>query len=74
MLLGATAAPALLGLQFCITNERGRPRATEWAPWTLATDHPAAVLRGLAYPGGAARADEFFDDLRLVAEKLRQVK
>jgi DNA polymerase len=74
VLLGATAAQSLLGLQFRITKERGPPRTTEWAPWTLATYRPAAVLRGLAYPGGAARADEFIDDLRLVAEKLRQVK
>jgi uracil-DNA glycosylase len=44
--LGATAARALLGDQFRLMRDRGRVFATRWAPQTLATLHPSAVLRG----------------------------
>jgi uracil-DNA glycosylase family protein len=74
VLLGATAAQALLGLQFRITKQRGQPQETEWAPWTMATYHPAAVVRAMDQPGGAQMHDEFLDDLRMVAQKLRELK
>jgi uracil-DNA glycosylase family protein len=44
--LGATAARAILGDQFRITKDRGRFAPTRWAPKTIATYHPSAVLRG----------------------------
>src|SRR4029453_11946463 len=44
--LGATAARALLGPTFRLMREHGRVVATPWAPRTLATLHPSAVLRG----------------------------
>jgi DNA polymerase len=43
--LGATAAQALLGRQFRVTKERGRPVESDLAPTVLATIHPSAVLR-----------------------------
>jgi uracil-DNA glycosylase len=43
--LGATAAQALLGRQFRVTRERGRPVESDLAPHVLATIHPSAVLR-----------------------------
>jgi uracil-DNA glycosylase len=43
--LGATAAQALLGRQFRVTRERGRPVESDLAPNVLATIHPSAVLR-----------------------------
>jgi DNA polymerase len=74
VLLGATAAQALLGLQFRITRERGRPRETDWARWTMATYHPAAVVRAIDQQGGAQMHDDFLADLALVAEKLGALK
>ena len=43
--LGATAAQALLGRQFRVTRERGRPVESDLAPNVVATIHPSAVLR-----------------------------
>jgi DNA polymerase len=65
--LGATAARALLGPEFRLLRERGRFLATRWAPRTIATLHPSAVLRG---PDAAEQARLYgmlVDDLRLVA-------
>ena len=43
--LGATAAQALLGRQFRVTRERGKPVDSELAEHVLATIHPSAILR-----------------------------
>ena len=45
VLLGATAAQALLGPAFRVTQQRGKALASEWAPVVIATAHPSAVLR-----------------------------
>jgi DNA polymerase len=64
VLLGATAAQALLGKSFKVTQERGRPLDSELADLVVATIHPSAVLR-------AENRDEMFgglvDDLRVVS-------
>jgi DNA polymerase len=68
--LGATAAQALMGNAFRVTKERGVPRETQWAPWTMATYHPSALLR---MPDEAARDrayHEFVGDLKKVAKQL----
>jgi DNA polymerase len=44
--LGATAARSLLGADFRLMRDRGRVFRSRWAPRTLATLHPSAVLRG----------------------------
>jgi len=63
VLMGATAAQALLGKSFKVTQERGRPLDSELADLVIATIHPSAVLR-------AENRDEMFaelvDDLRVV--------
>ncbi len=43
--LGATPAQALFGRDFRITQSRGVVRASEWCRRTVATWHPAAILR-----------------------------
>ena len=44
--LGATAARALLGAPFRLTEQRGQVfEGTRWAPWLIATYHPSALLR-----------------------------
>jgi DNA polymerase len=64
--LGATAAQALLGRQFRVTRERGRPVDSDLAEHVLATIHPSAILRD-----PETREQEyaaFVDDLRAVAK------
>jgi uracil-DNA glycosylase len=68
--LGATAAQSLLGKDFRLTKHLGNFHATPWAPWTIATYHPAATLR---VPDGESRRamrEQFFSSLRLATEKL----
>jgi DNA polymerase len=43
--LGATAAQALLGRQFRVTQHRGEPVASDLAPVVIATVHPSSILR-----------------------------
>jgi DNA polymerase len=46
VLLGATAAQALLGASFRVTRERGRPiDGTGFAEHVVATVHPSAIVR-----------------------------
>jgi DNA polymerase len=71
--LGATAAQALLGKQFRVTQDRGRPIPTEFAEAVVATVHPSAVLRAPPEAREEAR-QEFFADLKKVAGYLKRVK
>jgi DNA polymerase len=66
--LGATAAQALLGRQFRVTRERGRPVESELAEHVLATIHPSSILRD-----PETREQEyaaFVEDLKVVAALL----
>jgi uracil-DNA glycosylase len=74
VLMGATAAQSLLGLQYRITKHRGQPFESDWAPWTMATYHPSALLRAIHQPGEEQLRRDFLSDLRLVAEKLAELK
>ena len=69
--LGATAAQALLGAEFRVTQQRGKPlEGTGLAPYVVATVHPASILRS---PDPATRAAEeraFVEDLRTVRRLL----
>src|SRR3954464_15557526 len=70
VLLGATAAKALLGSAFRVTRHRGELLDSDLAPLVSATIHPSAILRA---PDDAARSEEraaFAEDLRVVAEAL----
>lgn len=67
--LGATAAQALLGRDFRVTRQRGKPIDSELAPVVVATIHPSAILRGEPEDRQAEMA-AFVDDLRVVAELL----
>ena len=66
--LGATAAQALLGRQFRVSQQRGVAVESELAPVVMATVHPSAILRS------DDREEEmalFVEDLRRVAAALR---
>jgi DNA polymerase len=71
--LGATAAQALLGPKFRVTQERGKPlRDTGLAPIVVATVHPSSILRA---PDGESRAAEFeafVSDLHVIKKLLDQ--
>jgi uracil-DNA glycosylase len=66
--LGATAAQALLGRQFRVTQQRGKPIESDLAEHVLATVHPSSILRDPEtrdYEYG-----ELVKDLKVVAELL----
>jgi DNA polymerase len=65
--LGSTAAQALLGRQFRVTKERGRPVDSPLAEHVLATVHPSSILRADDRDQEYA---EFVRDLRTVAKFL----
>jgi DNA polymerase len=65
--LGATASRALLGADFRLTRDRGRVFPTRWAPRTLATFHPSAILRGEDDAAKERMYRTLVDDLRLAA-------
>jgi DNA polymerase len=65
--LGATAAQALLGKDFRVTQSRGRPLPSDWARRVVATVHPSSILRAPDPEARAAQLEAFIDDLRTVA-------
>ena len=68
--LGATAAQALLGRTFRLTQHRGELVPSDLAPVVTATVHPSSILRA---PDDLAREqayEEFVRDLRMVARQL----
>jgi uracil-DNA glycosylase len=70
VLLGATAAKALLGSSFRVTQHRGEPLESGLAPLVTATIHPSAILRA---PDDRSRQEErqaFAEDLRIAARVL----
>ncbi|HEX5962512.1 MAG TPA: UdgX family uracil-DNA binding protein [Gemmatimonadales bacterium] len=71
--LGATAAQELLGKQFRVTQQRGKPMPTDVAEAIIATVHPSAVLRAPDAERERARR-EFVADLKRVATYLRRPK
>jgi DNA polymerase len=67
--LGATAAQVLLGKDFRVTRDRGKPMPSELAEAVVATVHPSSVLRAPDDTRDEARR-EFIADLKQVAEYL----
>jgi DNA polymerase len=68
--LGATAAQALLGPKFKVTEQRGKAVTSDWAGTVMATVHPSSVLRAPADAREQARR-AFFADLKRVARLLQ---
>jgi uracil-DNA glycosylase family protein len=68
--LGATAAQALLGRQFRVTKERGKPVESDLAPHVIATVHPSSILRQETEEERAEAMKAFVADLRVVARLL----
>ncbi|WP_417737206.1 UdgX family uracil-DNA binding protein [Rosistilla oblonga] len=65
--LGATAAQALFGRDFGITKDRGKVMRTDWCDITIATWHPAAILRMQDAVRQAQMRTQLVDDLASVS-------
>ena len=70
VLLGATAAQAVLGPRVRVTRDRGRFLTSALAPYVVATLHPSAILR-MDQAEREEELDRFVEDLRLVASVLK---
>jgi DNA polymerase len=70
VLLGATAAKALLGSSFRVTQHRGELLDSALAPVVTATIHPSAILRAPDDEARQAEREAFAEDLRVVAKAL----
>lgn len=68
--LGATAAQALLGRSFRVTQQRGQLLPGSRVPHVLATVHPSAILRRPSAEERRAEMALFTADLAVVAELL----
>jgi len=65
--LGATAAQALLGRQFRVTQQRGERVESALAPVVIATVHPSSILRA---DDREAEFRAFVRDLKTIAAEL----
>lgn len=72
--LGATAAQALLGKDFRVTQERGVRLESPLAEAVIATVHPSSVLRAPDDVSRRAARAEFVRDLKVVVEVARDVR
>ena len=70
VLMGATAAQAILGSAFRVTRERGRVLPTPLGPPALATIHPSAVLRSRTSEERATALHGLVADLEVARRQL----
>jgi uracil-DNA glycosylase len=71
VLMGATAAQAILGRSFRVTQRRGEFVDSPLAPLVTATIHPSAILRTETEEERQEAFDGFVRDLRGVARALK---
>jgi DNA polymerase len=70
--LGATAAQALLGKTFRVSERRGEIiHDSQLAPVVMATVHPSSVLRARDDASRRAELDRLIEDLRVLAAELK---
>jgi DNA polymerase len=70
--LGATAAQALLGKSFKVTQMRGEIVAAEFAPAVMATVHPSSLLRAPDDETRHRETERFIRDLSRIAPLVMQ--
>ncbi len=70
VLLGATAAKALLGSSFRLTQHRGELLDSDLASIVTATIHPSAILRAADEEARIEQRESFAEDLQVVAQAL----
>jgi uracil-DNA glycosylase len=67
--LGATAAKVVFGKDFKVSQQRGKPVSSEYAPYATATVHPSSILRA---PDDGTRHEaerQFVNDLKNIAKR-----
>jgi DNA polymerase len=69
--LGATAAQALLGKTFKVSQRRGEFIEGVMQPVVMATVHPSSILRAPDEEARHAEMRRFVEDLKRVAERLK---
>jgi DNA polymerase len=69
--LGSTAAQALLGREFRVTQQRGQPVPSPLAPVVLATVHPSSILRAPDEETRDSEYKRFVADLKVAARILQ---
>ena len=67
VLLGATAAQAVLGKDFKVTQRRGELIPASLAPYVMATVHPSSILRAPDDDTRHAEMARFIDDMKKIA-------
>jgi uracil-DNA glycosylase len=72
--LGATAAQALLGKNFRVSQQRGQMVSSALAPFVTATVHPSSILRAPDDESRRRETELFVADLKRVAALLRGKK
>lgn len=70
--LGATAAQALLGRDFKVSQKRGQFVPSPLAPLVMATVHPSSMLRAPDDESRHREIERFTDDLKVIAHALRE--
>jgi uracil-DNA glycosylase family protein len=70
VLLGATAAQAILGPKFRVTKHRGEFLESPLAPVVMATVHPSSLLRAPDEDSRRRETGAFVADLRSLARRL----
>jgi DNA polymerase len=70
--LGATAAQALLGRSFKVTQQRGQLVDSPLAPMVMATVHPSSILRAADDESRRVEMKRFIADLQAAADTLGQ--
>ena len=68
--LGATAAQALLGKSFKVTQQRGKPIKSDLAKVVVATVHPSSVLRAPTPEARRQANADLIADLKVVARHI----
>jgi uracil-DNA glycosylase len=69
--LGATAAQALLGKSFKVTQRRGEFVPSMLGAMAMATVHPSSILRAPDEATRHTETERFVEDLRKVADRLK---
>src|SRR5437762_2063062 len=73
--LGATAAQAIFGPKFRVTQHRGETITdSSWAPCVMATVHPSSLLRAPDATGRHQPIAAFEKDIKAVKKLLDQIK
>ncbi|HKQ37965.1 MAG TPA: UdgX family uracil-DNA binding protein [Verrucomicrobiae bacterium] len=72
--LGATAAQALLGKEFRVSQRRGELISSTLATFVMATVHPSSILRAPDEEKRHEAREQFVHDMRKVAELIHGVR